>query len=75
MTTLYDIDALQKRIAELEAENNRLRRALEEVERVWHDDIQDDLASYLYCPWCFGKQRHAPDCQRQLALGLTEVEK
>ena len=59
-------------IAELEAENARLRAALEAVE--W---ALDGLGDYR-CPWC-GAWRsddhgHRPDCQRQLALGITEKE-
>ena len=57
-----------------------LRAALEAVE--W---INDDQASY--CPWCWGRNMyqneevhkrfpmgHAPDCQRQAAIGLAEEE-
>lgn len=54
---------LQKRIAELEAENSALRAALEAVEYDVHG----------ICLWCAGEyySDHNPDCQRQAALGLT----
>jgi predicted RNA-binding Zn-ribbon protein involved in translation (DUF1610 family) len=51
-------------IEELQEENIKLRATLEAVE--W--------ATGYFCPWC-GNYRiigHAPDCQRQIALGLAK---
>lgn len=56
-------------VAELRAENERLRAALEDVE--W---VQDpELEEYSYCPWCLEKSEHATDCQRQIALGKEQL--
>ena len=62
---LEKIAVLTRRTTEAEAERDRLREALETVE--WLGFI---------CPWCRRLERkgHAPDCQRQAALGLTEEE-
>lgn len=60
---------LAAKCAALEAENERLREALEAVE--WADPYCEERFSF--CPWChrsFGIG-HAPDCQRQLALMVT----
>jgi hypothetical protein len=50
----------------LQAENARLRKSLEAVE--WITGL-----GYTYCPWCtkFMIAGHAPDCPRQIALGLV----
>ncbi len=65
----YKADA---RIAELEAENAKLRAALEKVEWVSGWDVEGRKA--VYCPWCnrikgFG---HTLDCARQSALRQSE---
>lgn len=50
--------------ARLVAENAKLRKALEGAEWAY-----DGLTKY--CPWCQEEyQTHAPDCPRQVALGL-----
>ena len=50
----------------LEADNARLRAALEAVE--W---IEDCCRIGQYCPWCRRHRAsgHTPDCLRQAALG------
>jgi hypothetical protein len=52
------------RVLELQAENEKLRAALEAVE--WVDHSPHDAQ----CPWCDQPpfDGHAPDCQRQQAL-------
>jgi len=54
--------------------NARLRAALGAVE--WTSDSTMIEMSVMTCPWCLQHQAdgHAPDCQRQAALGLAEVE-
>ena len=54
------------RIAALEAENARLRAALERVEWVEHD-------GWHLCAWCGSEdwEGHAPDCAWQAALAQT----
>lgn len=66
MLTPNDIAAIRRRhdpdVIALLAEVDRLRAALEAVE--W--DVEG------CCPWCIAwfREGHAPDCQRQAALGL-----
>ena len=50
---------------------DRAREALKQVE--WVSEMDYD-ATWRFCPWCIGgvKQGHAPDCPRQLALGIKE---
>lgn len=55
----------ERRIADMQAENARLRAALEAVE--WEYLVSQ-------CPWCkstYGWKAHAPNCARQVALGLA----
>jgi hypothetical protein len=65
------VDRLCARIVGLEAENAKLRQALEMVEwKPWckvHGDGEDE------CLWCYGfrSEGHKPDCARQLALTPT----
>jgi len=56
----------ERRIADMKAENARLRAALEAVEWFTKFDI-------TYCPWCvrIKEHGHASDCARQIALGLA----
>ena len=45
-----------------------LRAALEMVEWTWKEFYPE---GGWYCPWCDGESPiHAPDCPRQVALGL-----
>lgn len=54
---------------ELEAENIRLRAALEAVEWLWIGQQDQNHPTDLICPWCKEKKPgHASDCARQAAL-------
>jgi hypothetical protein len=53
-------------IAERDADNARLRAALEAVEFVSHP-----AHIGRWCPWCHILAAHTPDCQRQAALGIA----
>ena len=57
----------EKLTARIEA-GDRAREALQKVE--WTEPDDDS-----YCPWCgnYKSFRHAPDCPRQLALGISDV--
>ena|SRR5262245_9749180 len=58
------ITALVDRAESAEAERDRLRAVVEQVEWVYHD------AGYCECPWCHNtpEETHKPDCVRQAAL-------
>lgn len=60
--TEYELALKDAEIKQLRAENDRLRAALEAVEYA-------DMESR--CPWCgnWYNKGHAPNCQRQAALG------
>jgi hypothetical protein len=63
-----ECDKPNTRIAELEAENKRLRDALGKVEWGW---VSLGNGSYHeVCAWCRGFKQHGhkPDCARQSAL-------
>jgi len=67
-----EAEGLRQELATLLAERDALRAAVEAVEYV---PIATRVGIDL-CPWC-GWNRdygHAPDCQRQAALGLEEEE-
>ena len=67
MSAFFHVADRNERIAELEAEVERLRALIEEVE--WFNSTLDD--SYIeVCPWCDCEeaQGHASDCKRQAAL-------
>jgi len=58
-------------IVELQAENARVRGALEMVEWVEGDEPLERSGGMneAVCPWCdVAYPKHAPDCQRQAAL-------
>jgi len=58
--------SLQARIEWLEAENAKLRAALEQVEWIYEDGCE--------CAWCRNRiaHGHKPDCARQTALRQSE---
>jgi cobalamin biosynthesis protein CobT len=65
----------REELATLRAERDALRAALEAVEwetDTYVEDCRDDIRDPTYCPWCgnMKTEDHAPDCQRQQALGL-----
>jgi hypothetical protein len=74
----YKADA---RIAELEADNAKMRAALEMVEWVWIGTSKQAERTELICPWCkngpnsigveYSSRGHKPDCARQAALAPT----
>ena len=63
--------AILAAFAELRAERDALRAAVEAVE--W---IPVAGTAYCVCPWCGNTFSigHAPDCQRQRALGSASAE-
>jgi hypothetical protein len=63
------VKELDSRIDELEAENAKLRSALEQVE--W---VGEACGVFGECPWCLNDrlEGHKLDCARQSALGQSE---
>ena len=60
-----------ERLAELEAENERLRVALEDVEWVDGPELARGMGGMMeqVCPWCDATYPdHDPECVRQAAL-------
>jgi hypothetical protein len=57
---------------QLQAENARLRKVIEQVEWVYSSDEMDQYV----CPWCdqYKVNGHAPDCSRQAALAVHQTE-
>jgi len=69
------LENAERRIRELEAQSEAMRKALEMVE--WVSTAGCDH-SMLECPWCdeleYPNGRHADDCARQAALAPTPTE-
>jgi FtsZ-binding cell division protein ZapB len=67
-------DARQQQRDEFMTENARLRAALEAYPEWFADNSYGEPEDCFICH-NYRKDGHRPDCLRQAALGLTEVEK
>ena len=66
---LAERDLARKELEQLD----KTREALKMVEWRPSPEINFDKSWVLCCPWCGKTKQHAPDCPRQLALGISNV--